>query len=207
MRRDPRRRSRTGRSPGSGWRRTGPVGRTSSGCARRTGTTRSSGWAAELRAMMPWSEEGKAGKAAPRGGSRDRRRGGQRRPLTAASHAVREGLGRPRRHTRTTRAAGAALRGPAPGARGHLAPGVRGPAAGRPAGSPARPHGGDGGPQRVHRRSSAADRRPGLRAARSRRWCGTRGSSGIELFDLDSPGAGHRARDRSRAGRSRSPAW
>ena len=32
------------RSPGSGWRRTGPAGPTSSGCAGPTRTTRSSGW-------------------------------------------------------------------------------------------------------------------------------------------------------------------
>ena len=42
---DPRRRSRTARSPASGWPRTGPAAPTSSGCARPTGTTRSSGWA------------------------------------------------------------------------------------------------------------------------------------------------------------------
>ena len=32
-------------------------------CGRPTGTTRSSGWAPQLRAMMPWSEEGKAAAA------------------------------------------------------------------------------------------------------------------------------------------------
>ena len=89
------------------------------------------------------------------------------------------------------RRAGAALRGPAPGARGHLAPGLRGAAAGRPARPPARPHAGHGGPQRPHRRPAPADRRRSCRARQvSHAGAATPASSASSCYDLDSPEQG-----------------
>src|SRR5881296_678306 len=64
-----------------------------------------------------------------------------------APHTGPEALGRARRSFCTGRA-GPTLRRPPPGPRGHLAPGVRGLAHGRPARPPARPERGDDGPQR-----------------------------------------------------------
>ena len=160
--------------------------------------------------MMPWSEEGKkAGEGGRRrGGGRSAEAGVRRelpeasRPLPAAPARVARTLGHVVRRTLFEKVwdahvvsqvpgrAGAALRGPAPGARGHLAPGIRGPAAGGPARPPARAHRGHGGPQRAHRRPSAPDRRPDFGHGRWRRWCETPASSGSELFNLDSPEQG-----------------
>ena len=55
-----------------------------------------------------------------------------------------------------------ALHRPAPGARGHVAAGLRRAAPGRAHGAPARPHRGHGRPQRADHRHRQAGRRPGL---------------------------------------------
>ena len=73
------------------------------------------------------------------------------------------------------------LRRPPPRPRGHLCPGVRGAAARRPQGPPARPHARDRRPQRSHRPARAhrarRDRATTSRASRSRRWSTTARSS------------------------------
>ena len=71
------------------------------------------------------------------------------------AHVVRAGAGR----------AGAALHRPAPGARGDLAAGLRGPAPGGAQGAPAGPDRGHHGPQRPHLGPQPADDRRDLPAA------------------------------------------
>ena len=53
---------------------------------------------AQLRAMMPWSEEGKAAAASGRRSPRSRRPGSRRPSRDGPANPVRQGLGRPRRH-------------------------------------------------------------------------------------------------------------
>ena len=101
--------------------------------------------------------------------------------------------------------AGAAVRRPAPGARGHVAAGVRGTAARRAAGAAARaarwPRWTTTSPPATGTCRSPTRSRPSRCATLVR----NAREFGIELFDLDSPGAGHRARHRPRARGSRSP--
>ena len=147
---------------------------------------------AQLRAMMPWSEEGKAaagerGARAPRSpaaaGSRRRSRDALRGPCSTRS-------GTPTSSHRRSRAGRRCSTSTASGPRGHLAPGVRGPAAGGTAGAAARPHawprwtttsppatGGSRSPTRSRRGRSP----PLVRNARE---------FGVELFDLESPEQG-----------------
>ena len=110
----------------------------------------------------------------------------------------REGVGPPRRPLRPRRAR-PALHRPAPRARGDLAAGVRRASPERPHGAPPRPHRRHRGPQRPDRAHRSADRRPDLAHA-------DRGVA-TQLRRVRHPPfrdgrarAGHRARDRPRAG-------
>ena len=110
----------------------------------------------------------------------------------------REDLGRPRRPRRRRRAR-PALHRPPPRPRGHLAPGLRRAAPGRPHGAPPRPHRRHRGPQRPDRRHRPADRRPDLAQA-------GRGAAGQlrrvrhHRVPDGRPRPGHRPRHRPRAG-------
>ena len=101
----------------------------------------------------------------------------------------REGVGAPRRAPRRGRAR-PALHRPAPRARGHLAPGVRRPAARRPHRPPPRPHRRDDGPQRPDRR--AATGRSPTRSPPSRSRCSRANCAefGIRLYAMGDPGQG-----------------
>ena len=164
---------------------------------------------AKLRAMMPWSEEGEGRRG---GGQRGRRlRLGRtagagaavpppRRPAAPLSaHPLRQGLGRPRR-PRGRRGARPAVRRSPPGARGHFAPGLRGPASGGAESAPARAHHRHGRSQRAHRRPESSDRRPGRRDA-GRDPGAERGRGGHRAARSRLARPGHRPCDRSRARR------
>ena len=193
-------------------------------CVRQGVAGREPGRAAELRADAPGRPRppdragrrgapgddavvrgGQGGAGRPRRSPRSRPPRRKRRDglVTSPAHAVREGLGRPRRRRGRERGRpsgpGAALRGPAPGPRGHLAPGVRGAAAGGPARPAARAHGGHGRPQRAHRRPAAPHRRPDLGPPGGGAGPQRPGVRGRAVRPRE-PGAGHRARDRARAG-------
>ena len=95
--------------------------------------------------------------------------------------------------------AGGALRRPAPGARGHLAAGVRDAARARAAGAPARPHARHHGPldpDAAGRRGPDAERGGADGGARDEHAA----RLGIPLYGARPPAAGDRARDRARAG-------
>ena len=98
--------------------------------------------------------------------------------------------GMPRRRTRLPGRAGAAVRGPAPGPRGHVAPGVRRAAARGAAGPPARSHRSPRWITTSPPATGAADRRPDRARARSNAGEERPASSGSSCFDLDSPDQG-----------------
>ena len=96
-------------------------------------------------------------------------------------HVVRAARGRAR----------PALHRPPPRPRGHLAPGLRRPAPGRPHGPPARPHRRHRGPQRPHRRDHRPARSPTRSPASRSRCCGpTAAEFGIACYPMGDPGQG-----------------
>jgi hypothetical protein len=151
-----------------------------------------------LRAMMPWSQEGQGREPAAGAQGAARRPPTLRRRFPAdddAAHALREGLGRPRRRAGRARrrgrgCAGAALRRPPPGARGHLPPGLR-----RSCGSPG---GGCAGPDltvaTVDHNVPTGDRRLPIADEISARQVAAlvrnAREAGVELHDLASPSRG-----------------